>query len=156
MSRLRPCLMLTACLALTACGPDAPAPDEGPRVANLLGEADNDGFARALPGKPLVFPADHGPHPDYRAEWWYFIGNLKGPAERHFGFQLTILRFAVAPEAAPRDSDWASRQIWLAHFALSDPARGRSEARERLCRGALGLCGGGPDPLPGSRVNAVV
>ena len=95
MGVLRACLLLAICLGLTACGPEAPAPEEGPRVADLLGDGDNDGFARAVPGKALVFPADHGPHPDYRAEWWYFTGNLKGPAERHFGFQLTIFRFAV-------------------------------------------------------------
>lgn len=147
MSRLRCCLMLATCLALTACGPETPASDDGPRVANLLGEADNDGFARALPGRQLVFPGDHGPHPDYRAEWWYFTGNLKGPAERHFGFQLTIFRFAVAPETEPRDSDWASRQIWMGHLAVSDPAGGRFEHRERFSRGALGLAGGESDPL---------
>jgi predicted secreted hydrolase len=147
VSGLRLCLLLAACLVLTACEPETPRPDEGPRVADLLGDADNDGFARALPGRPLVFPADHGPHPDYRAEWWYFTGNLEEAAGRHFGFQLTIFRFAVAGEATPRDSDWASRQIWMGHLAVSDPAGGRFVHRERLSRGALGLAGARAEPL---------
>ncbi|MGB7920199.1 MAG: hypothetical protein WCF40_09075, partial [Desulfobacterales bacterium] len=24
----------------------------------------------------LAFPADHGAHPGYRTEWWYYTGNL--------------------------------------------------------------------------------
>jgi len=27
-----------------------------------------DGFASVIPGKTFAFPADHGPHPDYRIE----------------------------------------------------------------------------------------
>src|SRR5436305_9506827 len=39
--------------------------------------ADAGGFAQVVPGKQLVFPADHGAHPDYRIEWWYLTANLK-------------------------------------------------------------------------------
>ena len=42
------------------------------------------------------FPADHGPHPDFRTEWWYFTGNLAADGRR-FGYQLTLFRTAVAP-----------------------------------------------------------
>ena len=32
---------------------------------------DRAGFARALAPRALSFPSDHGPHPDFRTEWWY-------------------------------------------------------------------------------------
>ena len=41
--------------------------------------------------RPLVFPRDHGAHPDYRIEWWYLTGWLEaepGP----LGFQVTFFR----------------------------------------------------------------
>jgi predicted secreted hydrolase len=34
------------------------------------------GFAAVVPGKTFAFPADHGPHPDFRIEWWYVTANL--------------------------------------------------------------------------------
>ena len=34
------------------------------------------GFASVVPGRTLSFPVDHGPHPDYRIEWWYVTANL--------------------------------------------------------------------------------
>src|SRR3989442_11239683 len=35
-----------------------------------LGES-ADGFAAVVPGRTFAFPADHGPHPEFRIEWWY-------------------------------------------------------------------------------------
>ncbi len=35
------------------------------------------GFAKANEPRPLAFPADHGSHPQFRTEWWYFTGNLE-------------------------------------------------------------------------------
>ena len=26
--------------------------------------------------REFLFPADHGPHNEYRTEWWYFTGNI--------------------------------------------------------------------------------
>ena len=40
-----------------------------------------------------MFPADHGPHDEYRTEWWYFTGNINDGEEHHFGYQLTFFRF---------------------------------------------------------------
>jgi predicted secreted hydrolase len=34
------------------------------------------GFAAVVPGRKLSFPADLGPHPEYRIEWWYVTANL--------------------------------------------------------------------------------
>lgn len=54
-------------------------------------------FARVIGPRPFSFPADHGPHPAYRSEWWYFTGNLEDASGRGYGFQLTFFRFALAP-----------------------------------------------------------
>ena len=36
-------------------------------------------YPEVVPGPSLVFPRDHGAHPDFRTEWWYFTGWLEGP-----------------------------------------------------------------------------
>ena len=35
-----------------------------------------DGWRQAARGYTMAFPRDHGSHPDYRIEWWYYTGNL--------------------------------------------------------------------------------
>jgi predicted secreted hydrolase len=97
--------------------------------------------------RPFSFPADFGPHPEFRTEWWYYTGNLSTREGRRFGFQLTFFRSALAPSMPPRGSDWASRQAWLAHFALSDIDGSRFRSFERWSRGALGLAGASAEPF---------
>lgn len=92
------------------------------------------------------FPEDHGPHPEYRSEWWYFTGNLTAPAGRPFGFQLTLFRFALAPTPSDRSSAWAAGQVFMGHLALTDPQSKRFHAFERLSREALGLAGARAEP----------
>ncbi len=134
---------------VAACGPREAPPEPGMEGADLtefLG-GDAAGFARATEPRPFVFPADHGPHPDFRSEWWYFTGNLETPAGRPFGFQLTLFRFALAPEAPGRASAWATRQSYMGHFALADIAGGGFHPFQRLARGAAGLAGAEAEPL---------
>ena len=87
----------------------APPPSpESLHVRDVLsGEAA--GFARAEGPRAFRFPADHGPHPEYRSEWWYFTGNLRGPDGRPFGFQLTLFRFALVADPPARASAWSAR-----------------------------------------------
>src|SRR5690606_8472285 len=79
--------------------------------------------------------------PEHRTEWWYYTGNLGTEDGRHFGFELTFFRLALAPAAPESRSAWATNQAWMAHFAVTDTARGRFVASERFARGALGLAG---------------
>ena len=115
----------------------------------LLGAEADDGFARATAPREFVFPADHGSHPEFRTEWWYFTGNLATAEGRHFGFELTFFRYAVGPAAAQREgtSAWRADQVWMAHFAITDTQGKRFIARERLTREALGLAGAAAEPL---------
>jgi predicted secreted hydrolase len=137
---------LVLAVLMAGCAGSGPGRDREPlalRVGSLLGDGtDTEGYARALEPRPFSFPADHGPHPDFRSEWWYFVGNLSTPEGRRFGFQLTFFRFAVAHDLPERSSRWASRQVWMAHFAVTDVAGRRFHAFERFRRGALGLAGG--------------
>ena len=115
-------------------------------VREALAE-DRAGFARAPAPRPLVFPEDHGPHPDFRTEWWYYTGNLKTAAGRHVGFQLTFFRVALSPNEELRESAWAMRQLYVAHFAVTDTAGGRFHAASRSSRAALGLAGAQAAPF---------
>ena len=140
-------------VALLADGDRArPAPVRGSiAVADALGAEDLSGFARAAAPRVFSFPADHGPHPDFRTEWWYYTGNLETDTGRHFGFQLTFFRTALVPPArsasAPRRSAWATPHVYLAHFALTDTEGRRFLAWSRTGRGALGLAGAQAGPL---------
>jgi predicted secreted hydrolase len=109
-------------------------------VREALAE-DRAGFARVLAPRLLVFPEDHGPHPDFRTEWWYYTGNLTTVSGRHVGFQLTFFRVALAPSEGSRESAWGTRQLYVAHFAVADTAGGRFHAVSRSSRAALGLAG---------------
>jgi predicted secreted hydrolase len=120
-------------------------------VGDALGSGDLAGFARALGPRPFSFPDDHGPHPEFRTEWWYYTGNLETAAGRHVGFQLTFFRTALAPPdrgaSVGGASAWRANQLYLAHFALTDTAGGRFYAASRLSREALGLSGARAQPF---------
>ncbi|EAR21697.1 lipocalin-like domain-containing protein [Nitrococcus mobilis] len=105
------------------------------------------GYAKVTGPRPMQFPEDHGAHPDYRIEWWYFTGNLATAQGRPFGFELTFFRFAMAPSMPPRASDWATRQMWVANFAVSDIKPERFRFFKRSQRGAVGLAGAQTHPV---------
>ena len=113
----------------------------------LGGQADP-GFTRVTEPRELTFPRDHASHDEFRSEWWYFTGNLDSADGRHFGFELTFFRVALAPLAAePRTSAWATTQVWMAHFAVTDVHGRRFLFAERFARGALGLAGANAPPF---------
>jgi predicted secreted hydrolase len=116
-------------------------------VAGALG-GDAAGYARALAPRPFAFPADHGPHPEFRTEWWYYTGNLFTAGGRHVGYQLTFFRIALTPApVAPASSAWRARDVYMAHFAVTDTAGGRFHPQTRFARGALGLAGAQAAPF---------
>jgi predicted secreted hydrolase len=136
---------ITALLLLTGCGSNDRTSDESDGSAlTALSNPDTVGYARAYAPRDFVFPADDGPHPEFKTEWWYWTGNLTATDGRRFGYQFTIFRNALAPDLPAGDADsadWRSRQLYFAHFALSDIDGGRFHAFERFSRGAAGLAG---------------
>ena len=94
----------------------------------------------------LAFPEDHGAHPGYRVEWWYYTGNLSASPGERFGFQLTFFRVQPDPPGVDRSwperpSAWRTRQLYLVHAAVSDLNRSRFYYDENIARGAVGLAG---------------
>lgn len=147
-------LPLVAVLIACGCsGCEEPPPDDASSPAAMAvrylsdGDDDEGGYARAFQPRAFVFPEDHGSHPEFRTEWWYFTGNVFGGGERHYGFEVTFFRVALAATAPDSPSAWATNQFWMAHFALTDTANGRFHAAERLTRGALGLAGASQAPF---------
>jgi predicted secreted hydrolase len=96
-----------------------------------------EGFAPVIPGKKLVFPGDHGPHPDFRIEWWYVTANLRDAAGAIYGAQWTLFRQAMSP--GPQAEGWANQQIWMAHAAVTRADTHRFS--ETFARGGIGQAG---------------
>ncbi len=105
-----------------------------------------DGFARAIGPWDWHFPRDHGAHPEFQTEWWYYTGVLATDAGRRFGFQFTIFRRAIVPVAQPSASEFRSSQIYMAHFTVSDIAAGAFFHDVRYARGGAGLAGATTEP----------
>ena len=94
----------------------------------------------ALPGYAYKFPRDHGQHPAQKIEWWYYTGNLATAEGRHFGYQLTFFRIG-ATQIPANASPWALRDVWMAHFAVSDLLGEKYHHADRLNRAGPGLAG---------------
>lgn len=157
-------LFLSTAILLSACLPGAapsapvhrPVASSTPTVTaaptftavSLPSAATPSGFIAADGSRPLTFPADFGAHPDFRTEWWYYTGNLKTAEGRHFGFELTIFRVGLLPPTVelPNDSEWAGREVYFAHFAVSDVAAGDFYAFQRYARPGPGLAGAQASP----------
>ncbi len=113
-------------------------------------DAADGGFEQARAPHEFVFPRDHGPHPSFAHEWWYLTGHLQDASGARFGFELTFFRLGLegaAAPPAPGASHWRTRQMLVAHFALTDIDRQQFHSAERYARAALALAGAQADPL---------
>lgn len=138
-------LLLALLMADTACRP-AERPDRG-EVAELLlpaGSLDKDAvpdmWKKVLQPEPLEFPRDHFAHPDYQIEWWYYTGNVQTKTGRRIGYQLTFFRFGVLADP-PNPSRWTVRDLYIAHFALSDAEQQKFHRFERTNRAGIDWAG---------------
>ncbi len=152
------CAVGTAFLLL---GCTEPERDAARSLRSILGSADQTtaGFARADRIREFAFPADHGPHPAYRSEWWYLTavvstaGTATQPSGREFGVQFTLFRQGFEARSGetliPQDGPeaWRTGQGYMAHVALSDIAARRHLAAERFSRGHPALAGARADPF---------
>ncbi|NNU81449.1 iron ABC transporter permease [Halovulum dunhuangense] len=102
-----------------------------------LGSAAED-YAQVTPGRSFAFPADHGPHPDYRIEWWYLTANLEAADGTPMGLQWTLFRQAMRPDAGLGEG-WAAEQVWMGHAAVTTP--GDHHLSEIFARGGIGQAG---------------
>ena len=99
-------------------------------------------FQQALAEYGYTFPKDHGSHDTFLTEWWYFTGHVFTPDDRRFGYELTFFRRAIDDERVwAHPSRWAIRQLYLAHFALTDEENGNFRYAEKISREGLGKAG---------------
>ena len=101
-----------------------------------LGES-AEGFAPVVPGRMFAFPADHGPHPEFRIEWWYVTANLADAKGAAYGAQWTLFRQAIA--AGGPHEGWANQQIWMGHAAVTRADTHRFT--QAFARGGIGQAG---------------
>ncbi|MGD8353811.1 MAG: lipocalin-like domain-containing protein [Pseudomonadota bacterium] len=87
------------------------------------------------------FPEDHGSHPDFQTEWWYFTGNVATEDGVEMGYQLTFFRTGLAAEPAVPGNPWSVRDLYMAHFAVTDARSGGFSWTERTSRAGPGLAG---------------
>ncbi len=119
------------------------------RLAELLSDRGIEAYAQAVEPREFSFPEDHGPHPDFRNEWWYITGNLDGENDERFGFELTIFRFSLTPlqDHDLGASAWKTNQVYIGHFAITDVGNANFHVAQRYARGSLGLAGAQAEPL---------
>ncbi len=122
-------IVLTVLGALAVASLPQSAPSQG--FAGLGSDAQ--GFAMPQRGRIISLPSDHGPHPDYRIEWWYVTANLMDDDGKQYGAQWTLFRSAMEPGNRNGFSD---PQIWMGHAALTSESR--HYVAERLARGGVG------------------
>ena len=130
-------------VAISLCQPEAPSPGAavtGLRLNNLLGDPDQEGFARAAMPRKFVFPLDHGPHNQYRSEWWYLTAALEDSDGREYGLHFTQFRQALTPRPTGK-GPWHTGQAYLGHLAVTDVAAGVHLEAERFARGHPELAG---------------
>jgi predicted secreted hydrolase len=111
----------------------------------LAAIAQPDDFYPQVRPRPLVFPRDHGAHPDYRVEWWYLTavlesapGSASPSLSAPLGIQMTFFRVRTPIDPA-HPSRFAAHQLLVAHAAIADPARASLLKDERVARAGFGL-----------------
>jgi predicted secreted hydrolase len=113
----------------------------GARVAlpAAMAAADRN-FTPVRPGYAWKFPYDHGNHPSYRTEWWYYTGHLTTPEGKRFGFELTFFRQGLTRQV-DNPSAFTARDLYFAHFALSDISEKKFWFAQKMNRPGPGLAG---------------
>ena len=93
------------------------------------------GGTQVLPSTRLVFPRDHGAHPEFHTEWWYATGVLQAGQGEMLGFQITFFRTRVdvnLGDAPP--GRFTPRHVLFAHGALTDVQGGKLWHGQRIGR----------------------
>ena len=127
----------------------------GLRVGAVLGEervgesARGESFARARAPARLMFPRDHGPHPRFRSEWWYFTAVLNDSKGHSFGAQFTLFRQALTPVASPAalNNPWQTNQLYMGHLAITDVSAQIHREDQRVARAHAKLAGARDAPF---------
>jgi predicted secreted hydrolase len=138
-------LFITAFFLMAGCSKN----DETDKINIIKALSETKGqdcFEAAEQGKQIDLPGDSGPHDRFQTEWWYYTGNLKTETGRHFGYQLTFFRRALSCETANGQSKWRTRQLYFAHFAVTDTDANQFYSSSRMNRQSIGIAGASAKP----------
>ena len=102
--------------------------------SRLFGRGVSSGATRVR----LCFPRDHYAHGDFRTEWWYYTGHLRAKSGRGIWLPGDVLPERPGGGAGNSPSRWAAKNLYLAHFAMSDIPRKDFRYFERINRAGLG------------------
>ncbi len=140
------CLAITLALLLWVNTRDAINNDDSMTVSSLLSGQYDNGFSKAIEPRPFLFPDDHGPHPAFNTEWWYITGNLWDQDQTRYGYQLTFFRRGLLPQLK-NNTGWQDKNIYMAHFAISNHQTGEFIANEKFGRNGAGIAGAQATPF---------
>jgi predicted secreted hydrolase len=88
--------------------------------------------------RELVFPRDHGSHPEFRTEWWYITGWVKDARGLECGVQITFFRNRPRVQE-DNPSRFAPKELLFAHAAIADRRHGRLRHDQRAARALAGV-----------------
>lgn len=97
---------------------------------NSMANQHNNKFTVADPSYQITFPKDHGPHTNFRIEWWYLTANLKSNSIDNLGIQWTLFKSALAPISRKKSKNLNG--FWMAHSAIT--TKNLHYAEERFAR----------------------
>lgn len=92
-------------------------------------------YKQALPGYQYQFPRDHGSHEDFKTEWWYYTGHMQTESGKRFGYELTFFRHGIEHDSSLKNKE--DRNVYLAHFAITDESVGKFQYFEKMSRSGL-------------------
>ena len=81
----------------------------------MADEHDNE-FNFADPGYQISFPKDHGPHKNFRIEWWYLTSNLKSESIENLGIQWTLFKSNLTPLSRKKHNQLNGFWLSLIHI----------------------------------------
>lgn len=109
-------------------------------------------YRMALPGYKYAFPSDHGSHPDFKIEWWYYTGHVSSADGREFGYELTFFRTGMDRSYA-NPSSWRVRELYMTHFAVTDITEKKFYYFEKINRAGPGIASAAAGTLDVSNEN---
>lgn len=95
-------------------------------------------YAQPNASMPPTLPRDHGAHPAFRTEWWYFTGWFESPAlSQPLGVQITFFRSAPNVNVL-NPSAFSPKQLLFAHAAVAIPSVGKLKHDQIIRRAGSG------------------
>ena len=86
---------------------------------NLMANEHNNKFRVADPSYQITFPRDHGPHKNFRIEWWYLTANLKSDSIDNLGIQWTLFNSTLVPRSDKKSKNLDGFWICLLYTSPS-------------------------------------